>query len=447
MKNKVHIIGVGPGTEEYLLPIAKRKIEEADCLIGAKRLIGLFHNLGKEEVPIEGHFDRALSYIKKYKDKKKIAVLVSGDPGIYSLLEKLSQGLKKNDYAVIPGISALSLAFARIGKSWYNAKIISLHGRRVENLSASIKGPANTILFTDHNSSPDKIARSLLKEGLENRKVTVLENLSYPNEKIVETDLIRLSKIKGWSLCVMILEEKNAKKKKGKLYGVGLGPGDPGLVTLKAKEILDKVDTVFVPKGREDSSSWARKIVEAVVTTEKKIVELTFPMTTDKSILNKFWSTAASKIVNKINTGKEAAFVTIGDPFIYSTYIYLLRKLKQDFPEIEVESVPGVSAFNAASSRANFTLVEGCEKLAVVPVSRDLKGLREVLLSFDTVALMKVGSKLDKVLALLKELGLIKKAVLLSRLGHAGEKVVYDLASLKDKKIGYLSVILVKKGL
>src|SRR3989338_870306 len=116
MKYKVDIIGIGPGSQGYLLPIAKRKIEDADTLIGSKRLIKLFRSLQKEEIPIEGHFDKALSYIKKYGNKKRIALLVSGDPGIYSFSENLSKKLNRDDYEVIPGISSVQLAFASISE-------------------------------------------------------------------------------------------------------------------------------------------------------------------------------------------------------------------------------------------------------------------------------------------------------------------------------------------
>lgn len=443
---KVHIIGVGPGSEDYLLPVAKKKIEGADSLVGAKRLIKLFRNLKKEEIPIEGHFDQAISYIKKYRNKKRIAVLVSGDPGIYSLLEKLSKDLESKDYAVIPGISTLQLAFAKIGKSWRDAKIISLHGRKVKNLANQLKDCQKAFLLTDSYFPPNKIAQQLLEEGIENRRAVILENLSYPDEKITETTLKKLCAISGWGLCSMIIEKDMQKAKIGKLFGVGIGPGDPKLVTLKAKEILDRADIIFVPKGSEDGSSWARSIVEAVITKERDFRELTFPMTTDKLVLEKYWMNAASSIAKEVNKGKEVAFVTIGDPFIYSTYVYLLRTLRRNFPDIEVETVPGVSSFNAASSRAHFSLVEGYERLAVVPVTRDLRKLKETLVEFDTVVLMKVGSKLDKVIPLLKELGLIKKAVLISRVGHKDEKVIYNLDVLKDKKVGYLSVILVRKG-
>src|SRR3989338_5896938 len=97
---KVSIIGVGPGTKDYILPIARREIEGCDCLIGARRHLSIFSSLGKEEVAIEGRFNEILSYIKRNKNKKRLAVLVSGDPGIYSLLEKISGELRPEEYTV-----------------------------------------------------------------------------------------------------------------------------------------------------------------------------------------------------------------------------------------------------------------------------------------------------------------------------------------------------------
>ena len=443
---KVQIIGVGPGAEDYILPAARSEIEKADCLVGAERYLALFRDLGKDEVRIQGHLDRVIPYIKKYKHKKRIAVLVSGDPGIYSLLGKLSKALKPREYTVIPGISALQLAFARIGESWSDAKIISLHGRKTDSLAAEISASAKVFLFTDADLPPDEIASRLLKEGSENRRVAVLENLSYPNERVVNTDLKRLSKMKGWGLCAMIIGSPGYKAGKGRLYGIGIGPGDPKLVTVRAKEILDRVDIVFAPKSSEDGTSCARAIVESVTAEEKAFAELTFPMTKDKSILNRYWGRAAHKIAKEINKGKEVAFVTIGDPFIYSTYVYLLKTLRKDFSDIAVETIPGVSAFNAAASAADFALVEGNERLAVVPVSSDLKGLKEALEEYDTVVLMKIGLKLNRVISLLKKLDLLKHAVLVSRVGHKDERIIHDLTSLRDKRIGYLSVIIVKKG-
>ncbi|HUL30135.1 MAG TPA: precorrin-2 C(20)-methyltransferase [Thermodesulfobacteriota bacterium] len=237
------------------------------------------------------------------------------------------------------------------------------------------------------------------------------------------------------------MEQKNH----GKLYGIGVGPGDPKLLTLRAKEILDQVDVIFCPKGDEDGSSWARSIIEATTSADKECIELPFPMTRDKSVLMTYWENAAQSIAEEIAKGKQGAFITLGDPFIYSTYIYLLRTLLQNFPNIEVETIPGISAFNAAAARAQVPLVQADETMAILPVRKDLRGLREVLGSFDTVVLMKVGSKLDKVMALLGEMDLLKHSVLVSHLGQPGEKMIYDLSSLnKVQKEGYLSVIIVK---
>jgi precorrin-2/cobalt-factor-2 C20-methyltransferase len=231
----------------------------------------------------------------------------------------------------------------------------------------------------------------------------------------------------------------------GKLYGIGVGPGDPKLLTLRAKEILDQADVIFCPKGDEDGTSWARSIIETTTSAEKEFIELAFPMTRDKKVLKTYWEKAAERIAQEIAKGKQGAFITLGDPFIYSTYIYLLRTLLQNFPGVEVETIPGISAFNAAAARAQVPLVQGDETMAILPVRKDLRGLREALEAFDTVVLMKVGSKLDKVMALLGELDLLKHSVLVSHLGQPGEKMIHDLSSLnKVQREGYLSVIIVK---
>lgn len=235
------------------------------------------------------------------------------------------------------------------------------------------------------------------------------------------------------------------KKITGRLYGIGIGPGDPKLLTIRAKEILDTVDTIFVPKAKDDGRSYARSIVEGAAPNSKNFIELTFPMTKDQKKLKFYWLRAAQSIVKELKKGRIAAFVTIGDPFIYSTYIYLLETLRSNFPSIEVETVPGVTAFNAAAASSSMPLVKGDEKLAILPVTSNLKGFKKALKEFDTVVLMKIGLNLDRVICLLKKMGLIKNAVLVSHAGQANEKIIRDLSSLQDKKLGYLSVIIVKR--
>jgi cobalt-precorrin-7 (C5)-methyltransferase len=208
MMNKVYIIGIGSGTEDYLLPVARKEIENSDCLIGGRRALRLFRPLHKEERLLEGSFERVIPFILEERERKKIAVLVSGDPGLYSFLGTISKVLKKEDYVVIPGVSAVQIAFARIGERWEDATLLSLHGRKMDDLAARVEGSKKTFLFTDPGFPPEEIAASLLEKGVENRRAIVMENLTYPDERIVDTDLKSLSRMKGFGLCVMIIKKE-----------------------------------------------------------------------------------------------------------------------------------------------------------------------------------------------------------------------------------------------
>ncbi len=205
--NKVYIIGMGPGTIEYVLSVAKRAIKKADCLIGAGRLLSLFKYPDQKKIRLEGRFKEVVSYVKKNKNKERIAILISGDPGLFSLLGLIKKAFKKDEYAVIPGISALQIAFARIGETWQDVKIVSIHGKSLNNLAKEVKNSVKVFLFTDLKLSPQKAAAYLLAHGIENRKAIVFENLAYLDERIVETDLKDLTKMRGFGLCVMLIKK------------------------------------------------------------------------------------------------------------------------------------------------------------------------------------------------------------------------------------------------
>lgn len=205
--NKLVIVGVGPGSKDYLLPIAKRQIQKADCLIGARRMLSQFRQLKKEKIYLEGNFSAAILYIKENLNIKRIVALVSGDPGLYSFLRPLKRVLNKKDYVVIPGISVLQLAFAKLGESWEDAEIISLHGRSLDGLAKKVNSSSKIFLFTDSKFPPQRIAEYLLNKKIENRRVVVFENLSYPEERIIETNLKDLRTMKDFGLCVMLIKK------------------------------------------------------------------------------------------------------------------------------------------------------------------------------------------------------------------------------------------------
>ena len=230
----------------------------------------------------------------------------------------------------------------------------------------------------------------------------------------------------------------------GEFYGIGVGPGDSELVTLKAVRIIKSVDCVFAPRADSKASSLALDIVSNIC-EGKRVVEQVYPMVKDKSKLETAWLASANEIKRELDAGNSVAYLTIGDPLTFSTYCYLLQQLSKLIPSEKIHTIPGITSYNAASSLANFSLIEQSEKLAIVPVSSDISELRPILNSFDTVILMKVAKKLDEVIELLEDMELIDNSLFASYIGFENELITRDLLSLKGAGKGYLSVIIVRK--
>ena len=233
---------------------------------------------------------------------------------------------------------------------------------------------------------------------------------------------------------------------KGKIYGIGVGPGDPELLTLKAYRVLKEIDILCVPKSKTEKDSLALSIAQKAVQRDFEILELLFPMTHDKETLRLHWDMATEKMVEKVREGKSLAFITIGDPMFYSTYAYILERVKKMHRDIEIETIPGITAFAACSSFINEPLTEGDEKLAVVPAAYGISAIREAFLNYDNVVLMKVNRLYDEVAGLLKELGLLGKAVYISRCGYEDQYFTADIEGQMGKEKDYMSVLIVRKA-
>ncbi len=232
--------------------------------------------------------------------------------------------------------------------------------------------------------------------------------------------------------------------KTGNFYGIGLGPGDPELLTLKALHTIQRVDCIFVPKSDTKEDSLALEIVRNYV-EGKRIIEQVYPMTKDKSTLNTAWLKAAEEIRSEVMAGHDVAYLTLGDPLTFSTYIYLLRHLNTLLPDQAIHTIPGITSYNAAACIANYPLLTGDERLAVVPVPKDIMELRPILEAFDTVVMMKVAKKLDEVIQLLEDMKLSKNALFASYIGQKNAYFTCDLATLKESGKGYMSVLIVKQ--
>ncbi|OGP30538.1 MAG: precorrin-2 C(20)-methyltransferase [Deltaproteobacteria bacterium GWC2_42_11] len=232
------------------------------------------------------------------------------------------------------------------------------------------------------------------------------------------------------------------------LYGVGIGPGDPELLTLKAIRVLKEVDIIAVPKSKTDGESIALDILKGVMDLHgKEIIELTFPMKKNRDELAASWNNAKDEVLKQLDIGKDVAFITIGDPLLYSTFIYLMEALKNNGGSgIKIKIVPGISSVNAASASACIPLANSSERLAIIPATYEEDKLRQTLKDFDTVVLMKVNKVMDKVIPLLEELGLKKNAIFVSMAGWKEQEVVKDLDTLKGRELDYFSIMIIKKS-
>ncbi|MBQ2831404.1 precorrin-2 C(20)-methyltransferase [Methanobrevibacter sp.] len=186
---------------------------------------------------------------------------------------------------------------------------------------------------------------------------------------------------------------------KGKLYGIGVGPGDTELLTLKAARILKSVPVIFTPKSSKEKESIALSIVKPILEERddyKRLMLVTpiFPMIEDKEELEKIWTSASEMIAQYLNSGRDVAFITLGDPSVFSTYAYVQKKL---IGEYEIETVPGITSFTACAAARNKALVEQNQILSIVPKIDDR--LEQVLEYSDSIVLMKASrntSELEK---------------------------------------------------
>lgn len=233
----------------------------------------------------------------------------------------------------------------------------------------------------------------------------------------------------------------------GKLYGVGMGPGDPELLTLKAVRVIQEADIVAVPVTQHGGESYALELARSYLRPGQPVERLLFPMTRDLASRQAHRRAAAETVLAHLAAGRDVAFLTEGDPTIHSTFLYILAEMSEG---ATVEIVPGVSAVTAAAAQAGVPLVSGGQRLAVLPTvfEENETSLREILQTFDTVVLLKVHRQLDRLLPLLDELGLTDHAIWVERATHPAGRVVRDIRSLIGAREGhYLSLLIVRRAL
>lgn len=227
---------------------------------------------------------------------------------------------------------------------------------------------------------------------------------------------------------------------KGILYGIGVGPGDVELMTLKAVRIISEAEIIAVPKTDEKEIT-ARKIVQqAIDLSKKEILELYMPMTRDAQMLEHNHNAAAEQIISQLNKNKSVAFLTLGDPSIYSTYIYLHSRVLE--AGYDARLIPGVPSFCAVAAKLNIPLCEGSQPLHIIPASYE--GSFDYLDWGGTKVLMKSGKEFGKIKKELICKDLVRHAQMVECCGMPKERVFQDICNAEGKA-SYFSTIIVKE--
>ena len=236
------------------------------------------------------------------------------------------------------------------------------------------------------------------------------------------------------------------------LIGIGVGPGDPDLLTVKAVKAIQSADTIMCPASNEDRPSIALSVVTPLIDKSKnqEIIKLIFPMTKDKDVLEKHWKKNAKIMADKVLSGKNVVYLTVGDPYLYSTWIYMHREIEANHPEMKVSVIPGIVSMFTFASKVGISIAEGAEKVAIIPSCYDLSSVKEIAKNSEVLVFLKDGRYFDQVIELLRESGFPDDSIF-----AIGQDLGTDHEIIRKMKLGevnddtlttkYFSILVVKR--
>ena len=234
-------------------------------------------------------------------------------------------------------------------------------------------------------------------------------------------------------------------KKNGKLFGIGVGPGDPELITKKAIRVINEANVIFTAASTKNNYSLALEIANPYISDKTDIQSLSFPMIKDKIKSAKAWNANAKIIADVLKQGKNVAFITLGDPLTYSTFGYILMAMKTVMPKAKIETIPGITSFHAAAARCNKILVEAEETLAVMSGAYGGEHIRGIAEKIDKIAIVKAYKNTKDINNALKETGFYEQSLAISKCGRIGEEIIDDIDELEKRKPDYWTLILAGK--
>ena len=230
----------------------------------------------------------------------------------------------------------------------------------------------------------------------------------------------------------------------GHLYLVGVGPGAPDLLTLRAVNILASVDIIIAPRSSASDESLALKVVHPHLRGQE-VVEHIYPMERDAAQTARCWAQMAELSIARLAQGQSVALITIGDPLLYSTSAYLLEQIGDRIPLNKIHILSGISALQAASALVGEPLLTQSDRLLLLPAD-DLEAVESALDRCETLVIYKIGARIEALVKLLRRHGLAKKARLVCYAEQSREQVFRDLDEVQGERLGYMSTMIVHIG-
>ena len=236
------------------------------------------------------------------------------------------------------------------------------------------------------------------------------------------------------------------------LIGIGVGPGDVELLTVKAVKAIHNADIIMCPASNESRPSIALAVVSPIIDKSKnqEIIKLIFPMTKDKDVLEQTWKRNAKIMAETVLTEKNVVYLTVGDPYLYSTWIYMHKDLKENYPDMSISVIPGIVSIFTFASKVGVSVAEGAEKVAIIPSCYDLSSVKEIAKHAESMIFLKDGRYFDQVIEVLKESGFPDDSIFAigQDLGTENEIIrKMTLGEVNDSSLTtkYFSVLVVKR--
>ncbi len=234
--------------------------------------------------------------------------------------------------------------------------------------------------------------------------------------------------------------------KKGTLYGIGVGPGDPELITLKAVKALEIVHVIFAASSSKNQHSLAVTIAKPYIDGDTEVRLLDFPMTKDKRVTYPAWRENARALKREMDQGLDVAFLTLGDPMTYSTYGYILKQLQDLDPLARIRTIPGICTPQAVAARLNTVLVEDEESLVITSGALGGERLRNISQCVENVVLFKAYRNTKDINDAMEETGFLEYSMAISRCGRDKEQIITNVRDLEMMPPDYWTLVIAKKN-